>query len=246
MAPATNCWPPNVNASCAKTGRWCWNASAASGWTWRRCCNRPPGVRHERADHRRQPAQAVRQAGRAGWRQLHRGARPHRRPDRPQRLRQDHYAQGHPRPDALPGRVVGAGHGPAHAARGADERSVLHRRCGHPAALAQGQGRDRLRRRRASALQPRQGGKIPRQHQADAGHEGQGHVQGHGGAAAPGAGDGDRRQAAGAGRADAGPGHPVPQAVLPEPAGRLLRREQDHPHHHPPDRGGRAHPDRPA
>src|SRR5690606_30056080 len=69
-------------------------------------------------------------------------------------------------------------------------------------------------------------------------------VQGHDRPAPPGAGDGDRRPAAGARRADPGPGHPLPQAVLPAPAGGLLRRTEDHPHHHPPGRGGRAHPHR--
>src|SRR5688572_31774292 len=45
--------------------------------------------------------------------------------------------------------------------------------------------------------------------------------------AAPRARDGHRREAAGARRADARPRHPLPQAVLPEPARGLLRREQD-------------------
>src|SRR5690606_17407577 len=61
-----------------------------------------------------------------------------------------------------------------------------------------------------------------------------------------GPGDGDRCAPAGAGRADPGPGHPLPQAVLPAPAGGLLRRGQDHPGHHPPGRGDRAHPHRRA
>jgi ABC-2 type transport system ATP-binding protein len=52
------------------------------------------------------------------------------------------------------------------AARCADERGLLHRRRGHPAQVAEGQGGHRFRRRRASALRPQQGRKIHGQHQA--------------------------------------------------------------------------------
>jgi ABC-type transporter Mla maintaining outer membrane lipid asymmetry ATPase subunit MlaF len=52
--------------------------------------------------------------------------------------------------------------------------------------------------------------------------EGARDVEGDDRATPPGTGDGDRREAAGARRAHAGPGHHVPQAVLPEPAGGLF------------------------
>src|SRR5690606_1027796 len=103
---------------------------------------------------------------------------------------------------------------------------------------------DRVRRRGASALRPGPLRTLPAGHPAQADDEGARIVQGHDRAAAPGPGDGDRRPPPGAGRADPRPGHPLSQAVLPAPAGGLLRRGQDHPHHHPPGRGSRAHPDR--
>src|SRR5690606_32386321 len=112
------------------------------------------------------------------------------------------------------------------------------------AALAAGERSDRLRRRRASALRPRTVRALPGQHPAQAQAARARDVQGHDRAVAPGPGDGDRRTAAGARRADARPGHPLSQAVLPAPAGGLLRRAQDHRHHHPPGRGDRAHPHR--
>src|SRR5690606_38605027 len=112
------------------------------------------------------------------------------------------------------------------------------------AARAAGSRGYRVRRRVQPCYRPRPLRTLPCRHQAGAADAGPRAVQGHDRATAPRAGDGDRRPPAGARRADLGPGHPLPQAVLPAPAGRLLRRGQDHPHHHPPGRGSRAHPDR--
>ena len=72
--------------------------------------------------------------------------------------------------------------------------------------------------------------------------QGQGIVEGHGDPTAPRPGHGHRRKIAGAGRADAGPRHPVSQTVLRFPAERLLRSQ---PHHRGDHASGGRDPARP-
>src|SRR5581483_3385621 len=193
----------------------------------------------------RQPHQTLWQDAGARPCVLRGAAGPHRRADRSQRRRQNHRAEGDPRPHRFRGRTFRARARSAPAASRADAAGVFHRRRRHAAALDHRPGSDRLRRRRASALRSRQVRTFSRAHQIAAATEGAADVQGHDRAIAPGDRDGDRRASAGIGRTDAGPRHPVPQAVLPEPAGRLFRREQDHPRHHAPGGRDRAHPHRP-
>ncbi len=92
----------------------------------------------------------------------------------------------------------------------------------------QGLAGARLRRRSASAIRSRQGGRFSRQDHDPAHQQGPGIIEGHGDATAPGARHGHRREIAGARRADARPRHPVSQAVLRFPVERLLRSQ---PHH---------------
>ena len=72
--------------------------------------------------------------------------------------------------------------------------------------------------------------------------QGPGIVEGHGDPAAPRPGHGHRREIAGAGRADARPGHPLSQAVLRLAAERLLRSQ---PHHRRDHASGGRDPARP-
>ena len=107
-------------------------------------------------------------------------------------------------------------------ARRADARRLLHRRRRRAAALDAGLAGARVRGRRPSALRPREGRGLPGEDHDPPRQQGARTVQGHGDPAAPRAGHGDRRAPAGAGRADARPGHPLPQAVLRLPARRLF------------------------
>ena len=121
------------------------------------------------------------------------------------------------------GRAQGARPRSLDGARPADARRLLHRRRRGAAALDAGLAGARLCRRRASAVRPRQGRALPRQDADQAHQQGPRTVQGHGDPAAPGADHGHRRQAAGAGRADARPRPPLSQAVLRHAAERLFR-----------------------
>ena len=142
---------------------------------------RPPAAqhrteaRHERDVHhdqsgrqRPRPAQGLQEQGRAGRHRVRDPAGPHRRPDRPERRRQDHRAQGDARPDPVRRRAARARPRSAHRTRRTDERRVLHRRRRGAAALDPRARGDRVRRRRASALRPRALRTLPRQHPAQA------------------------------------------------------------------------------
>ncbi len=118
----------------------------------------------------------------------------------------------------------------------------LHRRRRRAAALDAGFAGARLRRRRAPAIRSREGGRVSREDRHQAREQGQGIVEGHGDPAAPRSRHGHRRETAGAGRADARPGHPVSQAVLRLAAERLLRSQ---PHHRRDDPSDRRDPGRP-
>src|SRR5690606_28557858 len=65
--------------------------------------------KHERhaRNRRAQTRQVLRQAARPRRHRFQGRRRPHRGPDRPERRRQDHGAQGHPRPDPVRGRTEG-------------------------------------------------------------------------------------------------------------------------------------------
>ncbi len=188
------------------------------------------------------PAQDLRHDHRAGRRRSARRRGPHPRTHRPQRRRQDHRAQRDSRPHPLSGRTEGARARPLDRARSAHARCLLHRRCRRAAALDAGFAGARLRRRRASAIRSREGGRLSCEDHHQAHQQGQGIVEGHGDPAAPRAGHGHRREIAGAGRADAWPRHPVSQAVLRFAAERLLRSQ---PHHRRDDPSGRRDPARP-
>ncbi len=133
---------------------------------------------------------------------------------RSQRCRQDHRAERNPRPHSLPGATESPGTRPLDRTRSAHVRCLLHFRCCRAAALDQGFPGARLCSRRASTIRSRQGGRFSCQDHHQPRQQGEGIVQGHGGSTAPRPGDGHRRQTAGAGRADARPGHPVSQAIL--------------------------------
>ena len=94
---------------------------------------------------------------RARRRRPRRRGRPHRRPDRPQRRRQDHRAKAILGLTPYRGRADGARPRPVDRARPADARRLLHRRRRRAAALDARVAGARLRRRRASALRPREG-----------------------------------------------------------------------------------------
>src|SRR5205085_6202403 len=121
---------------------------------------------------------------------------------------------------------------------------LLHLRRGRAAAMDHGLADPRLPGRGASEVRSCQGGGLSRQDHHRAPPQGPGALEGHGDATAPRAGDGHRREAPRAGRADARPRHPLPQAVLRFPAERLLRPRPHHPADHAPGRRGPARPDR--
>ena len=97
------------------------------------------------------------------------------------------------------GRTEGARARPLDRARSAHARCLLHCRCRRAAALDAGFAGARLRRRRASAIRSREGGRFSGEDRHQAHEQGQAIVEGHGGPAAPRAGHGDRREIAGAG-----------------------------------------------
>ena len=83
---------------------------------------------------------------------------------------------------------------------------LLHRRRRRAAALDEGVAGPRLRALAVNPrLQPRQGGSLPQQDRHQALQPGAGTVEGHGDPTPPGPDHGHRREAAGAGRADARP-----------------------------------------
>ncbi len=77
----------------------------------------------------------------------------------------------------------------------AHARRLLHRRRRRAAALDAGLAGARLRRRRASAVRSREGGRLPGQDRHQAREQGPGAVEGHGDPAAPRPGHGHRRAA---------------------------------------------------
>src|SRR6266436_296449 len=141
-------------------------------------------------------------------------------------------------------RAAGAGPRPVDRTRSVDARCLLHNRRRCAAAMDQSFAGARLRRRRASAIRPRESGRFSCENQHPQYQQGQRIVQRHGGPVASRRGHGHRREIIGARRTNARSRHPLSQAVLRFATERLLRWQTHHRRNHAPGRRDAERPHR--